>query len=112
MINVCFLPFKRPCLISLATSAKSKSCSGIKICSAPLATPVQSAISPARRPITSTINVRTCDVAVSRRRSSASNTVLMAVSKPIVYSVPGISLSIVPGTPTVGKPSFVKATAP
>ena len=32
---------------------------GIKICSAPLPIPVHKAISPALRPITSTINVRT-----------------------------------------------------
>ena len=37
---------------------------------------------------------------VSRIRSIDSKTVLIAVSKPIVKSVPGISLSIVPGIPT------------
>ena len=35
-----------------------------------------------------------------------------AESKPIVYSVPGMSLSIVAGIPTAGKPNFVNAKAP
>lgn len=41
-----------------------------------------------------------------------SNTVFNAVSKPMVKSVPGISLSIVPGTPIHGNPCSVNALAP
>ncbi|CAM5189434.1 ATP-dependent 6-phosphofructokinase [Lysinibacillus sphaericus] len=74
--------------------------------SAPAASPAHNAISPASRPITSTIKEFSWEVAVSRILSIDSTTVLSAVSKPIVYSVPGTSLSIVPGTPTTGKPFF------
>ncbi len=103
-IKQCFFPRSRPSRIRSATTCMSKSCSGMMISSAPPATPDHKAISPAPRPITSITNVRTCDVAVSRIRSIDSKTVLIAVSKPIVKSVPGMSLSIVPGIPIAGKP--------
>ena len=48
-----------------------------------------------RRPMASTTKVRSCSVAVSRTRSTAST----AVAKPMVGSVPARSLSIVRGTP-------------
>ena len=65
---------------------------------------VERAMKPDFRPITSTRKVRSWELAVSRIRSIASIPVLTAVSKPIVSSVPGMSLSIVPGTPIVGNP--------
>ena len=50
---------------------------------------------------------------MSRIRSIASSAVLMAVSKPIVKSVPYTSLSIVPGTPATFTPcSAASSVAP
>ena len=80
--------------------------------SAPAATPIQLAISPAWRPITSTIKVRLWEEAVSVILSIASRATLTAVSKPMVYSVPAISLSMVPGIPIAGKPFWVNFKAP
>ena len=49
--------------------------------------------------------IRLCDSAVVAIRSSASVAIVTAVSKPKVMSVPGMSLSIVFGTPTTRSPS-------
>ena len=81
----------------------SKGRSGIRITSAPPASPECSAIQPAWRPITSTIITRLCDSAVVCRRSMASVAICTAVSKPKVMSVPARSLSIVFGTPITGR---------
>ena len=48
--------------------------------------------------------IRLCDSAVVAIRSSASVAIETAVSKPNVMSVPGMSLSIVFGTPTTRRP--------
>ena len=96
----------------LTTFSNLNSFSGIQISSAPAAIPAFKAISPALRPITSTTKVRLCDDEVSRILSKASTTVETAVSNPIVKSVPTISLSIVPGSPTAGKPCSVRRIAP
>ncbi len=82
----------------------SNGCSGIRITSAPPASPECSAIQPACRPITSTIITRLCDSAVVWRRSIASVAIWTAVSNPNVMSVPARSLSIVFGTPITGSP--------
>jgi len=60
---------------------------GIKITSAPPATPELSARCPASRPMTSTIMTRSWLAAVQVSRLSASITVLMAMSKPTARSV-------------------------
>ena len=78
--------------------------SGIRITSAPPASPECRAIQPAWRPITSTIITRLCDSAVVCSRSIASVAIWTAVSKPNVMSVPARSLSIVFGTPMTGRP--------
>ena len=57
--------------------------------------------------MTSTRKMRSCELAVSRMRSMASIAVLTAVSKPIVSSVPAMSLSIVPGNADGGKAGFL-----
>src|SRR3954470_1136889 len=82
----------------------SKGRSGIRITSAPPASPACSAIQPAWRPITSTTITRLCDSAVVCSLSIASHATCSAVSKPKVMSVPPRSLSIVFGTPTSGSP--------
>ena len=64
--------------------------------------PLRQAIQPACRPIVSMTMIRRCDSAVVRSRSTASMTMLMAVSKPNVKSVADRSLSMVLGTPTIG----------
>ena len=51
------------------------------------------------------------DSAVVEMRSSASVAIDTAVSNPKVMSVPGMSLSIVFGTPTTGSPSCCSASA-
>ena len=84
-----------------ATSLISVLTSGTIIVSAPTDRPAHKARSPQSRPITSTINVRAWLEAVSLILSTHSMIVFNAVSKPIVKSVPLISLSIVPGTPIV-----------
>ena len=73
--------------------------------SAPPAMPHQQAIQPASRPMTSQTMTRSCDSAVECRRSIASVAICTAVWKPNVKSVALRSLSIVLGTPTVGKPA-------
>ncbi len=78
--------------------------SGIRITSAPPASPECSAIQPAWRPITSTIITRLWLSAVVWSRSIASVAICTAVSKPNVMSVPPRSLSIVFGTPITGRP--------
>ena len=60
------------------------------------------AIQPVWRPITSTTITRWCASAVVCRRSTASVTMLTAVSKPKLKSVPPRSLSMVLGMPTTG----------
>ena len=55
--------------------------------------------------------IRLCDSAVVAIRSSASVAIVTAVSKPKVMSVPGMSLSIVFGTPTTRRPSRESASA-
>lgn len=68
---------------------------------------------PESRPITSIKNKRLCEAAVSLIRSTTSITVLHAVSKPSVISVPNKSLSIVPGIPMYGTEySLLKTDAP
>jgi hypothetical protein len=62
----------------------SKRTSGMRIAFAPPAIPACSAIQPACRPITSTINARWCDSAVLCSRSMASMAMFTAVSKPKV----------------------------
>ena len=52
--------------------------------------------------------IRLCASAVVEMRSSASVAIETAVSKPKVMSVPGMSLSIVFGTPTTRKPLLVE----
>ena len=78
--------------------------SGIRITSAPPASPECSAIQPAWRPITSTTITRLWLSAVVCSRSIASVAICTAVSKPNVRSVPPRSLSIVFGTPSTGSP--------
>ena len=70
---------------------------------APPAMPAYVAIQPAWRPITSTTITRSCDSAVVWRRSMASVAICTAVWNPNVTSVPTMSLSIVFGTPTMGR---------
>ena len=82
----------------------SKGRSGIRITSAPPASPEWRAIQPAWRPITSTTITRSWDSAVVCSRSMASVAICTAVSKPKVMSVPARSLSIVFGTPITGRP--------
>src|ERR1035437_3682380 len=82
------------------------------IASPPPAMPAMSARYPQSRPITSTRNARSCDEAVTFRRSMASSAILRAVSTPIVMSEPGRSLSIVEATPTTGNPAFASMFAP
>ena len=55
--------------------------------------------------------IRLCDSAVVEMRSSASVAIETAVSNPNVMSVPAMSLSIVFGTPTTGRPSSWSASA-
>src|SRR5437763_2774418 len=85
--------------------------SGMRITSAPPASPECSAIQPAWRPITSTTRLRWWLSAVVWRRSMASVATWRAVSKPNVMSVPPRSLSIVFGTPTIGSPSAPRRAA-
>ena len=85
--------------------------SGIRITSAPPASPEWSAIQPAWRPITSTIITRLWLSAVVCSRSIASVAICTAVSKPNVMSVPPRSLSIVFGTPSTGSPCSLCSSA-
>ena len=62
------------------------------------------AIHPEWRPITSTTITRSWLSAVVCRRSIASVAICTAVVKPNVMSVPTMSLSMVFGTPTIGRP--------
>ena len=64
--------------------------------------------------MTSTIITRLWDSAVVCRRSMASVAICTAVSKPKVMSVPPRSLSIVFGTPMIGRPCspWSRAAAP
>ena len=71
--------------------------------SAPQHTPTWTAMDGLFLPMTSTIKVLSWLLAVSRILSTALIADWTAVSKPIVYSVPEISLSIVDGTPITGK---------
>ena len=66
--------------------------------------PETMASQPELRPMTSRTIVLRCAEAVSRNLLIASMIVLAAVSQPIVYSEPHTSLSIVPGSPTIGMP--------
>ena len=72
--------------------------------SAAPAIPDSSASQPACRPMVSTIITRWWLLAVFSMRRSASVTVATAVSKPKLRSQPAMSLSIVLGTPTKGRP--------
>ena len=78
--------------------------SGMRITSAPPASPECSAIQPAWRPMTSTTITRLWLSAVVCSRSIASVATCSAVSKPKVRSVAPRSLSMVFGTPTTGTP--------
>src|SRR3954451_6258236 len=80
----------------------SKGRSGMRITSAPPASPECRAIQPALRPITSTTRLRWWLSAVVWRRSMASVATCTAVSNPNVMSVAPMSLSIVFGTPSTG----------
>ncbi len=84
----------------------SNGISGIRITSAPPATPECNAIQPAVRPITSTTRIRLWLSAVVCSRSIASVAMCSAVSNPNVTSVPPRSLSIVFGTPITFTPSW------
>ena len=94
-----------------ATIFRSKGISGIRITSAPPATPAYSAIHPAYRPITSTTMTRWCASAVLCSRSMASVAKFTAVSNPKQLTVPTMSLSMVFGTPTMGMPFFENSCA-
>lgn len=61
--------------------------------------------------MTSTTITRWCDSAVVFRRSIASVATPTAVSKPNVRSVDEMSLSIVLGTPTTGRPASLSMRA-
>ena len=69
------------------------------------------AIQPRVRPMTSTRITRLWASAVVVRRSMASVAICTAVSKPKVKSVAAMSLSMVLGTPTTGKPSSARRRA-
>ena len=87
--------------------------SGMRIFSAPVAIPLCRAMYPASRPITSITKTRSCASIVSLILSMASTAVFTAVSKPIVKSVPEMSLSMVPARPIQGiLNSLLNFTAP
>src|SRR5579875_912804 len=91
--------------MSRQTSSMSNGSSGMRITSAPPASPECRAIQPAWRPITSTTRIRWWLSAVVCSRSIASVAICSAVSKPKVWSVAPRSLSIVLGTPITGTPA-------
>ena len=62
--------------------------------------------------MTSTTAQRSWDCMVSRSLSMHSTAVLAAVSKPMVYSVQTMSLSMVPGMPTTDTPHLLSSWAP
>ncbi len=86
-------------------SSMSNGISGIRTIVAPPAMPACVAIHPLWRPITSTTITRSWLSAVVCSRSMASVAICTAVLNPNVTSVPTMSLSIVFGTPTIGRPS-------
>ena len=83
-----FFDLRNPFLINSSSWSTSVLNSGMMAASAPEAIAPFSARKPASRPITSTKNKRSCEVAVSRILSTASRIVFNAVSYPIVVSVP------------------------
>ncbi len=85
--------------------------SGTTMACAPAAMPAFSAIQPVCRPMTSTTMTRWWDSAVVFSRSSASVATETAVSKPKVTSVAAMSLSMVFGTPTIGRPASLISLA-
>ena len=82
----------------------SNGSSGMRIAVAPPAMPAWVAIQPEWRPITSTTITRSWLSAVVCSRSMASVAICTAVVNPNVMSVPTMSLSMVFGTPTTGRP--------
>ena len=93
---------RNPCSMNSSSWSTSVLNSGMMAASAPAAIAPFNARKPASRPITSTKNRRSWEVAVSRILSTASRMVFKAVSYPMVVSVPYKSLSIVPGSPIHG----------
>ena len=85
--------------------------SGIKMTSAVAATPAESAIQPAFRPINSTTITRSCASAVEWSLSIASVAVSTAVRNPKVRFVAAKSLSMVFGTPITFSPFSKSACA-
>jgi hypothetical protein len=79
--------------------------------SAPPAMALITARKPESRPSTSTTMALRCEVVASFMRSITVAAVFSAVSTPMESSVPGMSLSKVAGTPTVGRPSPCSASA-
>lgn len=75
--------------------------SGIKMKSAPVATPAIRASHPQCRPMTSTTKAREWDEAVASIRSTALQILCSAEWQPMVESVPERSLSIEPTRPTM-----------
>ena len=94
-----------------ATSSMSYGISGIKMTSAPPATPASRANHPARCPITSTTMIRLWLVAVECSRSMASVAIPTAVLKPKLTSVLAMSLSMVLGRVTMFSPAFLSRSA-
>ena len=84
MTMKCFLPVRRVRCIFSTIASIEKGTSGTRMATAPQAMPACRAMSPQRRPMTSTIEQRSWDCEVSRSLSTMSMTVLTAVSKPIV----------------------------
>ena len=80
--------------------------------SAPAASAAQSASQPQLRPMTSTTKQRWCDAAVDASESRASMTRCSAVSHPMVMSVPHMSLSMEPTSPTTANTGCAAACAP
>ena len=94
-------------MIRSQTSSMSNGRSGISTTVAPPAMPAWVAIHPLWRPMTSTTITRSWLSAVVCSRSIASVAIWTAVLNPNVTSVPSMSLSIVLGTPTIGRPCSV-----
>ena len=108
-----FFPLR---VFSLSTSIiclNLHSFSGTRITSAPTVMPTFNAKNPRFLPITSTMKIRSWEIAVSLILSISVTPVFTAVSKPMVSSVPKTSLSMVAGTPTIRVLlSLLKSNAP
>lgn len=95
----------------LVSTSRSNGISGMRMMSAPDATPACSASHPAFLPMTSTTITRWCEAAVVCTRSSASVATATADWKPKVISDPHRSLSMVLGTPMQFTPRSVNGFA-